>query len=77
MRGAIFPLPQYVFMPWCLLKHRDSFTFFTLEMLFKVPFDFFVAPFMFYLGYLCIQRRGLYDESMMRVRQSVLVSAHP
>jgi hypothetical protein len=27
MRGAIPPLPQYVFMAWCLLKHRDNFTF--------------------------------------------------
>jgi hypothetical protein len=26
MRGAIPPLPQYVFMAWCLVKHRD-FTF--------------------------------------------------
>jgi hypothetical protein len=27
MRGAIPSLPQYVFMAWCLVKHRDSFTF--------------------------------------------------
>jgi hypothetical protein len=27
MRGAIPPLPQYVFMGWCLVKHRDKFTF--------------------------------------------------
>jgi hypothetical protein len=27
MRGAIPPLPQYVFMAWCLIKHRDNFTF--------------------------------------------------
>jgi hypothetical protein len=25
MRGAIPPLPQYVFMAWCLVKHRDNF----------------------------------------------------
>jgi hypothetical protein len=24
MRGAIPPLPQYVFMAWWLVKHRDS-----------------------------------------------------
>jgi len=31
MRGAILPLPQYVFMVWCLLKPRDNCTFtFTL-----------------------------------------------
>jgi hypothetical protein len=24
MRGAIHPLPQYVFMAWCLVKHRDN-----------------------------------------------------
>jgi hypothetical protein len=27
MRGAIPPLPKYVFMAWCLIKHRDNFTF--------------------------------------------------
>jgi hypothetical protein len=28
MRGAIPPLPQYVFMVWCLVKHRVNFTFY-------------------------------------------------
>jgi len=27
MRGAIPPLPQYFYMAWCLVKHRDNFTF--------------------------------------------------
>jgi hypothetical protein len=27
MRGAIPQLPQYAFMAWCLVKHRDNFTF--------------------------------------------------
>jgi hypothetical protein len=27
MCGAIHPLLQYVFMAWCLVKHRDNFTF--------------------------------------------------
>jgi hypothetical protein len=27
MRGAIPPLPQYVFMAWFLVKHRDNFAF--------------------------------------------------
>jgi len=27
MRGAIPPLSQYAFMAWCLVKHRDNFTF--------------------------------------------------
>jgi hypothetical protein len=27
MRGAIPPLPQYVFMVWCLVKQRDNFIF--------------------------------------------------
>jgi len=27
MRGAILPLPQYVFMAWCLVKHGHNFTF--------------------------------------------------
>jgi hypothetical protein len=25
MRGVIPPLPQYAFMAWCLVKHRDNF----------------------------------------------------
>jgi hypothetical protein len=32
MRGAIPPLPQYVFMEWCLVKHRDNFTFYKLDL---------------------------------------------
>jgi hypothetical protein len=28
MRGAIPPLHLYAFMAWCLVKHRDNFTFF-------------------------------------------------
>jgi len=27
MHGAIPPLPQYVFVAWCLVKHSDNFTF--------------------------------------------------
>jgi hypothetical protein len=27
MLGAMPPLPQYVFIAWCLVKHRDNFTF--------------------------------------------------
>jgi len=27
MRGSIPPIPQYLFMAWCLVKHRDNFTF--------------------------------------------------
>jgi hypothetical protein len=33
MRGAIPPLPLYVFMAWYLVKHRDSFTFISFNML--------------------------------------------
>jgi hypothetical protein len=27
MRGTIPPLPQHVFVAWCIVKHRDNFTF--------------------------------------------------
>jgi hypothetical protein len=27
MDGTILSLPQYTFMAWCLVKHRDKFTF--------------------------------------------------
>jgi hypothetical protein len=26
MCGAVSPLPQYVLMAWCLVKHREKFT---------------------------------------------------
>jgi len=25
MSGAVLPLPQYIFMTWCLVKPRDNF----------------------------------------------------
>jgi hypothetical protein len=30
MRGAVTPLPHYVFIAWCLVKHRDFTLTFTL-----------------------------------------------
>jgi hypothetical protein len=33
MSGAIHPLPQYAFMAWCLVKHRD-FTFYFVKLIF-------------------------------------------
>jgi hypothetical protein len=36
MRGAIPALLQYVFMVWCLVKHRDNFTF--LPDIIKITF---------------------------------------
>jgi hypothetical protein len=27
MLGATLPFPQYIFMVWCLVKHRDNFNF--------------------------------------------------
>jgi hypothetical protein len=30
MRETISPIPQYAFMAWCLVKHRDKFTFYLL-----------------------------------------------
>jgi hypothetical protein len=35
MSGDIPPLPQYAFMAWCLVKHRDNFTF-TLTLLLRL-----------------------------------------
>jgi hypothetical protein len=28
MSGAIPPLSHYAFMAWCLVKHKDNFTFY-------------------------------------------------
>jgi hypothetical protein len=38
MRGAVPPLLQYVFVAWCLIKHRDNFTFtFTVLNTYQSP----------------------------------------
>jgi hypothetical protein len=43
MRGAIPPLPQYVFIAWCLVKHKDNFfTFHLPRYLIKNIFIFVV-----------------------------------
>jgi hypothetical protein len=34
MDGAILPLPQYVFMAWGLVKHRDNFILPLLNVIF-------------------------------------------
>jgi hypothetical protein len=39
MRGGIPPLPRYVFMAWCLVKHRENFTFFTFMDLREVGWE--------------------------------------
>jgi hypothetical protein len=42
MLGAIPSLPQYAFMAWCLVKHRDNFTF-TSWLLYALPFSDFTS----------------------------------
>jgi hypothetical protein len=38
MRGAIHPLPQYVFIAWCLVKYRDNFNFTLTDVtIYSVP----------------------------------------
>jgi hypothetical protein len=39
MRGAIPPLPQYVFMAWCSVKHRET-----------LPLPFTFSKPSFYIG---------------------------
>jgi hypothetical protein len=36
MRGAVTPLPQYVFMAWCLVKQRDNLSFFIFTCVAKL-----------------------------------------
>jgi len=36
MSGAIPPLPQYAFIAWYLVKHRDNFTFTFIETYFCI-----------------------------------------
>jgi hypothetical protein len=46
MRGAIPPLPQYVLMAWCVVKHRSNFTllYFTLLYFTCVLFLIHASP---------------------------------
>jgi hypothetical protein len=39
MRGAIPPLRQYVFMAWCLVKHRDNFNFIFYTLIYNIGLD--------------------------------------
>jgi len=39
MRGAIPPLPHNFFMAWCLVKHRDNFTFLYIIIVVVVVFQ--------------------------------------
>jgi hypothetical protein len=45
MREAVPPLPQCVFMAWCLVKHRDNFTFIVvIYFSFHIREDVFLCP---------------------------------
>jgi hypothetical protein len=45
MSGAIHPLPQYVSIAWCLVKHRDNFTFTLAEFL---HIDFYILTYYYF-----------------------------
>jgi hypothetical protein len=45
MRGAIPPFPQYVFTAWCLVKHRDNFTFLLYKHVTVASFEAFTVMF--------------------------------
>jgi len=40
MRGTTPPLPQYVFMVWCSVKHRDNFSFISYQLLVTITNHF-------------------------------------
>jgi hypothetical protein len=49
MCGAILPLLQYVFMVWCLVKHRNNFTFIWSNLLsYGISYALFVSCFSLY-----------------------------
>jgi hypothetical protein len=55
MRGAIPPLPQYVYMACCLVKHRDNFTlplkiFSTVKTILKIKLKL-IPSFFYFLDY--------------------------
>jgi len=41
MSGAILLLPQYTFMAWCLVKHRDIFYVTILHVVITLNFNLF------------------------------------
>jgi hypothetical protein len=41
MRGAIPPIPQYVFMAWCLSQHGNNFNFYLHLFYFPCIFLFY------------------------------------
>jgi hypothetical protein len=65
MRGAIPPLPQYIFMLWCLVTHKENFAFYLLcadnESVTKV---FHLSPFS---GEICICDVQKYMENVWQI----------
>jgi hypothetical protein len=43
MRGAIPLLPQWAFLAWCLVKHRDNFTFYWIIETLNWLIDVYIA----------------------------------
>jgi hypothetical protein len=64
MRVGIPPLPQYVFISWCLVKHRDNFTF-----IFYLRFEFDQCSLQKNKRYnIRTYQRRVYNEWMLRQR---------
>jgi hypothetical protein len=69
MRGAIPPLPQYVLMAWCLVKHRDNFTIYLLPFHLISSLYFHLSSFLlhFSLSPLSLTTVQLFKEPRMSI----------
>jgi hypothetical protein len=70
MRGIITSLPQYVFMAWCLVKHRDNFMFY-------LYFSHWVATESYDISFGGMILRSLYNPHLNYQRQDNIKELHP
>jgi hypothetical protein len=72
MHGVIPPLPQYAFIAWCLVNHRDNFTF-TFCMIVLLASIMLVTVFRVILCILLFMYKGKVCKSTLHF-QSVMLS---
>jgi hypothetical protein len=79
MCGAIPLLPQYVFMAWCLGKHRDNFTFYVFLCLFfnANGWGFHFYPVSWHVDLCCSWWRMTMTGTVLSAMQVVMWSVAP
>jgi len=88
MQDAITPLPQYVFMAWCLVKHRDNFSvyfwmfltavYYTVRMIFILSVCFLYRTQRFgnwSFPPSCLSESGVYEQ-MSPLERADIINGH-